>query len=277
MASPTFSVIIVNYNSGRLAKACVESIRRSAPQATYEVIVVDNASPDDSSELLATEVPDIRFLPQRENLGFARGVNVGIAVARGDFLLILNPDIFVLGRAIDTLVEFARAHPQAAVLAGQLLNANGSRQDSVFRFYTPWTILARRTPLGLLPAGRRHLDWVLLRDYDRAAPRRVDWVLGACMLVRRSIIETVGPMDGRYFLYFEDMDWCRRFWRSGFEVWYVPAARFAHYYKRASAQEGGLSALFHRPTRTHIVSGLKYFWKYRREGLLSSPPVSKNP
>lgn len=262
------SIVIVNYHSGRLAKACVESIRRSAPQAKYEVLVVDNASPDDSQELLATEVPGIRFFPQSENLGYARGVNVGIGAARGEFILILNPDIVVLEGAIDRLVNFARAHPRAAVLAGQLVNPNGSIQDSCFRFYSPWTILARRTLLGLLPAGRRHLDKVLLRGVNRAVPFPVDWVLGACMLVRRSAMDVVGPMDGRYFLYFEDMDWCRRFWQRGFEVWYVPEAQFAHYYKRASAQEGGISALWHSATRIHIVSGLKYFWKYRWQGLL---------
>jgi len=268
------SIIIVNYGSGRLAKACVESIRRSAPHALYEVIVVDNASPDDSQELLATEVPDIRFLPQTENLGFARGVNAGIEAAQGEFLLTLNPDIIVLNQAIDRLLEFARSHPQAAVLAGQLLNPNGSVQDSCFRFYRPFTILARRTPLGLMPFGRRHLRRVLLRDDARTSARRVDWVLGACMFVRRSAVAKVGVMDPRFFLYFEDMDWCRRFWDHDYEVWYVPDARFAHYYKRASAQEAGLSALFRPITRIHIASGAKYFWKYRWKG---ATPVRRAP
>lgn len=262
------SIVIVNYKSGRLAKACVESIHRSTPRVPYEVIVVDNASPDDSQELLATEVPNVRFLPQTENLGFARGVNVGIAAAQGEFILILNPDIIVLNGAVDRLLDFAHAHPHAAVLAGQLLNPNGSVQDSLFRFYTPFTILARRTPLGMLPFGRRHLQRVLLRDGDRTSARPVDWVLGACMLVRRSALEKVGEMDGRFFLYFEDMDWCRRFWEAGFEVWYVPDARFAHHHKRASAQEAGLFALLQPITRIHIASGIKYFWKYRWQGII---------
>lgn len=264
------SIIIVTYNSGRLAKACVDSIRRTAPQTTYEMIVVDNASSDDSQELLATDVEDIRFLPQQTNLGYARGVNVGIAAARGRYILILNPDIIVLPGALDALLRFADTHPNSAVVAGQLLNPTGSIQDSCFRFYSPVTILARRTPIGMLRAGRRYLDRVLLRGVDRSVERPVDWVLGACMLVRRSAIDAVGPMDERFFLYFEDMDWCRRFWAAGHEVWYVPAARFSHYYRRASAQEGGVSALFHPMTRIHISSGFKYFWKYRREGMLPS-------
>lgn len=264
------SIIIVNYGSGRLVKACVDSIRRTAPAASYEVIVVDNASRDDSAELLATEVPGIRFFPQDANRGLAAGVNVGIAEARGEYLLILNPDIIVLRDAMDRLLHFARAHPKAAVVAGQLINPNGSVQESSFRFYTPFTILARRTPLGLLPLGRAHLARVLLKEYDRATPRQVDWVLGACMLVRRSAVGDVGPMDARFFLYFEDMDWCRRFWKAGFEVWIVPEARFAHHYKRASAQEVGISALFQPIARIHIASGFKYFWKYRSEGMLPS-------
>lgn len=262
------SIIIVNYNSGRLVKACVDSIRRASLKATYEIIVVDNASGDDSREFLATEVPSIRFFPQESNLGLARGVNVGIAASGGRLILTLNPDILVLGDAIDQLVDFAKAHPKAAVVAGQLLNPNGSVQDSCFRFYTPMTIMARRTPLGLLPASQRHLRRVLLQEYDHRSPRQVDWVLGACMLARRSAIEAVGSMDPRFFLYFEDMDWCRRFWGAGFEVWVVPAARFAHYYKRESAQEAGFSALFQPITRIHIASGFKYFWKYRREGMV---------
>lgn len=278
MSSLDLSIIIVNYGSGRLVKACVDSLRPAEPNsmelqrteggATYEIIVVDNASPDDSQELLATEVPGIRFFPLPKNVGFAQGVNVGIAAAHGDLLLILNPDIIVLHDAIDELLRFAAAHHAAAVIAGQLLNPNGSVQDSCFRFYTPLTILARRTPLGLLPFGRRHLTEVLLKTVDRSVARRVDWVLGACMLVRRAAVDRVGPLDPRYFLYFEDMDWCRRFWNAGYEVWYVPSARFAHYYKRASAQEGGLSALFQPITRTHIASGFKYFWKHRRAGIV---------
>lgn len=268
------SIIIVSYGSGRLVKACVDSIRRSPPNTDYEVIVVDNASPDDSQELLATEVPGIRFFPQGTNRGFAQGVNVGIAAARGEFLLILNPDIIVLEGAIHTLLQFARAHQAAAVVAGQLLNPTGSVQDSCFRFYTPFTILARRTTLGLIPFGRRHLEKIFLAGVDLARARPVDWVLGACMLVRRKAAERVGPMDGRFFLYFEDMDWCRRFWDMGHEVWYVPAARFAHYYKRASAQEAGLGALLQPITRTHIASGFKYFWKYRSRGLV---PIKRAP
>ncbi|TSC64089.1 MAG: glycosyl transferase family protein [Parcubacteria group bacterium Gr01-1014_106] len=261
------SIVIVNYASGRLAKACVESIHRSAPHMSYEVIMVDNASPDDSQELLATEVPGIRFLPQTENVGFARGVNIGIAAAQGESILILNPDIIVLQGAIDRLMDFARAHPRAAMLAGQLVNPNGSVQDSCSRFYTPLTILARRTPVGMLPFARRHLQRILMRGEDRTRARPVDWVLGACMLVPRTALTKVGVMDERFFLYFEDMDWCRRFWEAGYEVWYVPDARFAHHHKRASAQESGLSALFQPITRIHIASGIKYFWKYRWEGV----------
>lgn len=266
MSAPDLSIVIVNYGSGRLAKACVDSIRRDPPQCAYEVIVVDNNSPDDSQELLATEVPDTIFLPQTENLGYARGVNVGIRRTRGNFVLILNPDIIVLRGAIDTLLDFARAHPRAAVVAGRLVNPNGSTQDSFARFYTPFTILARRTPLGLVPPGTRHLAWVQMRQYGRETPRPVDWVLGACMLVRSDALENVGLMDERFFMYFEDMDWCRRFWHAGWEVWYEPAARFSHYYKRESALAGGFAALFQPLTRIHIASGFKYFWKYRRQG-----------
>jgi hypothetical protein len=260
---PRFSVIIVNYFSGLLTKACIQSIRRSNPPEPHEIFVVDNASKDDSREILTSEVDGIRTFFSDTNSGFARAVNHAIRETTGEYVLLLNPDIIVLKDAVSMLLSFMSAHPKVALAAGQLVNPNGTVQDSASRFYTPLTILYRRTPLGKLPWARRHLDHVFLRDRNLSMPQTVDWVIGACMCVRRSAIEDVGLMDERFFLYFEDMDWCRRFWEKNWEVWYVPAARFAHYHKRESAQDQGILALFNPIAQTHIASGMKYFAKYR--------------
>ena len=274
MASPTLSVVIVNYYSGLLTKACIQSIRRSNPSEPYEVFVVDNASQDDSKEVLTADIDGIRTFFSPTNLGFAKAVNLAVRETTGEFVLLLNPDIIVLRDAIRELLAFMRSHPKAAIAAGQLVNPNGTIQESALRFYTPATILYRRTSLGKLPWAQRHLQRVFLRDRDLTRAQPVDWVIGACMCIRREALRAVGPMDERFFLYFEDMDWCRRFWEQGWEVWYVPTARFAHYHKRESAQEQGLLALFHPIARTHIVSGIKYFLKYRGVGVT---PVRRSP
>jgi len=266
MAPVAFSVVVVNYFSGLLAKACIQSIRRSNPSEPYEIFVVDNASRDDSREVLTADIEGIRTYFSPANLGFAKAVNLALRETHGEFVLLLNPDIIVLKDAIQTLLHFMRSHPHVAIAAGQLVNPNGTVQESALRFYTPSTILYRRTSLGRLPWARRHLRQVFMRDRDLTKAQPVDWVIGACMCVRRSAMKDIGPMDERFFLYFEDMDWCRRFWEHGWEVWYVPSARFAHYHKRESAQEQGLFALFHPVARTHIVSGIKYFLKYRGAG-----------
>lgn len=263
MTRPKFSVIIINYCSGLLTKACIASVRRARPPEPYEIFVVDNASKDDSREILTTDIAGIRTHFSSRNLGFARAMNLALRETSGEYALLLNPDVIVLTGALRALLAFMETHPRVGISAGQLVNPNGTVQESASRFYTPQTILYRRTALGRLPWARRHLDRIFMRDVDLANPQPIDWAIGACLCVRRSAMEEVGPMDERFFLYFEDMDWCRRFWRAGWGIWYVPAARFAHYHKRESAQERGLLALFHPVARIHIASGVKYLWKYR--------------
>jgi len=258
-----FSIVIVNYCSGLLTKACIQSIKRSNPPEPYEIIVVDNASKDDSREILADGLDDVKVKFMDENLGFAKGVNIGIRESAGEYIIILNPDIIVLKDGINSLINFMVSHSKCGLASGQLINPNGSIQESAFRFYTPMTILYRRTFLGRLPWAKRHLDKIFMRESDFEKEQSVDWILGACMCVRRSALDRVGLMDERFFLYFEDMDWCRRFWEAGFEVWYVASAKFAHYHKRESAQDQGVLAFFNPIARIHIASGIKYFLKYK--------------
>ncbi len=263
MEKPKVSIIIVNYYTGLLTKACIQSVRRSSEKANYEIFVVDNASKDDSREILTSEIDGIKVHFSDKNIGYSRAVNIGLKKTTGDYIVLLNPDIIVLKEGISELIRFMEEHPRAGVASGQLINPNGTPQESAFRFYQPMTILYRRTFFKYLPWAKRHLDHVFMRGTDFSKPQQVDWVLGACMCVRRSALQEVGLMDERFFLYFEDMDWCRRFWEKKWEVWYAPHARFAHYHKRESAQEQGIFALFNPVARIHISSGIKYFSKYR--------------
>jgi len=258
----TLSVIIVNHNSGALAASCIGSVQREAVPNT-EIIVVDNASADDSVPFLSSDFPDLIMIANDRNRGFGAAVNQGIRRARGECYLVLNPDIIALPGSIRTLVKFMVANPCVGLAGGKLIYPNGKLQPSCFRFYTPWTVLARRTALGRTAVGRRELDRFVMKDFDHAENRDVEWLMGSCLCLRAGAVREVGLMDERFFLYFEDVDWARRFWTAGWRVTYVPVATFAHFYQQSSRRHSALGIITNWTTREHIRSAVKYFVKYR--------------
>lgn len=254
---PVVSIIILNFNSGGLLKYCLRGIIASPPSGQYEIIVVDNASSDARIPELARAYPEIRFIFLGENRGYAAGNNIGIAASRGEFILILNPDIVVFEQSIDRLIEALRHDETLGVVGPKLLNPDRTLQYSCNRFYSPLTPLYRRTSLGRLPMAQRLLEEDLMIDWDHETPRDVDWLMGSALLVRRKAIAQVGEFDERFFLYFEDMDWCRRFWERGWRVRYVPVSTMVHFHQRLSAQ-----SFWKLPTRIHIASAFRYFAKH---------------
>jgi len=250
------SVIYVSYRSGREILDSLDSLAASGTRRPLEIIVVDNASGDDSVALLSTR-PGIRLIENRENLGLSRAVNQGLRAAGGEFLLVLNPDILVKPGSLDALADFLEAHPQAGMAGSKLLNEDGSLQHSCRSFYTLWTIILRRTPLGRLFRNSKAIRHHLMLDFDHESSRRVDWILGACMMTRRRALADVGGMDERFFLYFEDVDWCYRMAARGWEVWYAPDSVMTHLYRRASARSP-----FSRSLLAHISSFFHYYEKW---------------
>jgi len=250
------SVIYVSYNSGTEILASVDSLLAAGCSHELEIIVVDNASEDGSAAQLSGN-PNLRLIANEVNLGYGRAVNLGIEAATGDYYLVLNPDVTVRPGAVDTLAHFLEQHPRVGMAGAKLLNEDGSLQHSCRSFYTFWTILLRRTPLGKLFPRSRAIAKHLMLDFDHAVARRVDWVLGACMLVRRRAVDEVGAMDKRFFLYFEDVDWCYRMGKRGWEVWYVPEALMTHVHKRTSARNP-----FSRSLLAHITSFVHYTEKW---------------
>lgn len=272
------SIIIVNYNTAPLTKILVESLLAQMEadglrlrlsncpvrrDAQTEIIVVDNDSKDDSVLLLRSDFPEITVIDRPANVGFAGGVNAGIRAAKGSYYLILNPDMVALPKALNTLVKFMEEHPLVGVAGGQLVAPNGDLQTSCFRFYRPMTIVYRRTPLGRTRRGAAELSRFVMEEYDRTAPRAVEWLQGSCLMARARAVQEVGTMDERFFMYFEDVDWCRRFWEAGWKVMFVPSARFSHFHQRSSDRGSLLGILTNWATREHITSALKYFWKYK--------------
>ncbi|MDP3997168.1 MAG: glycosyltransferase family 2 protein [Candidatus Andersenbacteria bacterium] len=257
------SIIIVNYNTGALTHSCVESLLADKLPAGTEIIVVDNASSDESVSFLRSDFPEIRVIVNHKNKGLAYGVNRGIAAANGKYYLFLNPDIIALPGGVGTLVDFMDRNQKVGVAGGKLLSPNGKLQYSTFRFYTPRTILSRRTWLGQTKRGQEIEDTFLMKDFDHESVRDVQWLMGSCLMVRAEAVRAVGGMDERFFLYFEDVDWCRRFWETGWRVTYVPQANFSHFHQQSSRQNSLFGIIINWSTREHIWSAIKYFWKYR--------------
>ena len=229
------SVVILNWNVRDLLQQCLKSLTTAHDPFSTEVIVVDNASSDDSVAMMRAEFPDVRLVVNTTNRGYAGGNNDGIAAATRRYVLILNPDTQAVGDALSTLATYADAHPDVGVVAPQLLNADGSVQSSRRRFPTLMTALFESTWLQpIAPRG-------VLRDYyvlDRAddETQEVDWAVGACLLVRRQVIQQVGALDEEFFMYSEEMDWCRRIQQAGWRIVYLPQAQVIHHMGKSSDQ-----------------------------------------
>ncbi len=257
--TPKLTIIIVSYNTRKLIRRCLQSLLAFPPGCEHEVRVVDNASRDGSVAMLHKEFPRVKVLANKHNLGYAAAVNQGIELSQAEYVLVLNPDIVLREGSIDRMVQFMDAHPDAGLAGAKLVNTDGTLQHSCRGFYTPATLVMRRTILGRLfprhPVIRRHL----MLDYDHREARSVDWVIGACMMVRRRAIEDVGGMDERFFLYFEDVDWCFRMSRQGWKVYYVPESEMVHEHQRESAKPR-LSRSFW----AHLGSLLRFYEKWNR-------------
>lgn len=254
---PRLSIVLVCHNTRDDLIKCIRTIHDAPSRYDTEIIVVDNASADGSPEEVARHFPDVNLIENRENTGYSKGVNQGILNSSGEFVLILNPDITVKDGALDSLVEFASRNPDVGMAGSKLLNDDGTLQYSCRKFYTFKTFLYRRTPLGRFfpdsPVLRDHL----MLDWDHQSNRDVDWMLGGCLLVRRAAIDDVGLMDERFFLYFEDVDWCYRMKAHGWRVTYVADSEMIHLHRRESAAK-----LLNRRTLMHLTSMIRFYDKW---------------
>ncbi len=251
------AVVIIHYNTSGDLDRCLASLAAYPASSGCRIVVVDNASRDEGLADVHRSHPDCEWIFNSENEGYAKGCNRGLTAVDAEYYLVLNPDVVVQPGALDRLLEFADGHPRAGIVGPQLLNEDGSIQYSCRRFYTFRTLLLRRTFLGRIFPDSETVRRHLMQDFDHKQARPVDWILGGCLLARRSAIARTGPMDERFFLYFEDVDWCFRMWRAGFEVLYTPDARFVHRHRRSSAQ-GALSRSFW----SHLGSLISFYEKW---------------
>ncbi len=222
------TIVIVSWNTCNILRDCLRSVFEQLGNLACEVIVVDNASADDSVQMVKREFPDVRVIENTENRGFAGANNQGMAVAQGRYVLLLNSDTIVLEEALAKTVAFADAHAEAAVVGCRVLNADRTLQASCFMFPTVLNMLLSATYLyKLLPKnrffGRERMTW-----WDKNDAREVDVISGCFMLVRQDAMKQVGLMDDSFFMYAEETDWCYRFKKAGWKNMYTPDGSIIH-------------------------------------------------
>jgi len=264
------SALIVSFNTCALTLEAIDSV------AGFETIVVDNASHDRSASAIAARFPAVHLICSSTNLGFAGGVNRAAAAATGDTLLVLNSDACPDPGAVNRLVNLLERHPRAALVAPALRYPDGRPQPSAFAF--PGLI---QVALDLFPIDRLMDTPANGRIYANA-PRQVDHPLGACMLIRRAAWLDVGPLDEGYFMYLEEVDWCRRARQRGWQIWHEPRARVVHHGGSSTSQqpEAMFAQLwrsrlryysrFHGPSYNRLIRGLVHIGLRHRAGATES-------
>jgi N-acetylglucosaminyl-diphospho-decaprenol L-rhamnosyltransferase len=259
---PDLSIIIVNFNAADELRGCLASIARHLAAIDHEVCVVDNASSDNSVDVVRQEFPDAHLIANRENRGFAVAVNQGIARTTGHVVLWLNPDCVLLDEGLLSIVRYFGEHPDVGVVGIQLLDPDGAIQISGRAFPSyDWALGHRHSVLTRWfpnnPYSRRYLQ----TDLDRQQIADVDWVSGACLLHPRRLMGAVGLLDEQFFMYCEDVDFCRRVKAAGLRVQYHPGARVMHHV--------GASARHAR--RRVLIARHRSLWRYYRKHFRRDP------
>lgn len=231
---------MVSYNARQFLQTCLRTIFDRAYPWPVEVLVVDNASNDGSAELVQTGFPSAKLVPAGRNLGFAKANNLAFASAHGDYLLMLNTDTEVQGDALVRLVDFLDRHPDVGIVSGRLVYPDLRDQGVARTFPTPMNALFGRRSLltRLFPNNRYSRQYLLSRRHSAATPFEADWVSGACLLFRRRLLEQLGGLDERFWMYWEDADFCYRAKQGGWRVFCVPEAVVVHHEGKSSGGRG---------------------------------------
>lgn len=249
------SIIIVNWNTKEYLLPCLKSIFKGGQGTGWEVIVVDNGTRDGSREEVKKVFPSAHLIENEKNFGFAKAANQGLQKASGRFILLLNPDAQVKNGAIERLVSFMDAHSDVGVAGAQLLNADGSKQNSIANFPS----------LGTELLNKSLLRWLFPKKFpgkerNYSEPIEVDSVIGACMMVRRDALDQVGLLDEDYFLFLEETDWCYRMKKTGWKIYHIPQAEIYHF-------QGKSAETVKKRARVEFYRSRYHFFKKNRGNL----------
>jgi GT2 family glycosyltransferase len=244
------SVVIVSYNTREMTLRCLRELTDGLGGVSAEVFLVDNASTDGSVEAIRRDFPDVRIIANAANAGFGAANNQAMARAAGEFVLLLNSDAFPRPGAIQALVRYLKSHADVGVVGPRLLNADGSLQRSCYRFPSPLRAWAENLWLSAALPNHRVFGDYSRWPHDRE--RQVEWVVGACMLVRREVVAQTGGFDERFFMYSEEADWQKRIRKAGWSVAFTPASKVVHL--------GGASGAAERSRiNRHFFESLDYY------------------
>lgn len=253
--TPDVSIVIPTYNSKRHLAACFTSLRAYTQDVTIELIVVDNASADGTPGVVASEYPDARLVRRAKNGGYAAAINDGVAIAAGRYIMVLNPDTRIEEDAVSMLAAHLGAHADVGVVAPKLLNDDGTLQLSCRAFPGYTTALFNRYSLltRIFPRNRFSRGY-LMEDFAHDEPRDVDWVSGAALMFPRALFDRLGGWDSGFFMFSEDVDFCRRVHDAGMRVVYLPDARVYHAIGVSKQAPAGIVIARHRS-----------MWRYYRK------------
>lgn len=267
-ATVDLSIVILSWNTADLLEACLRALEQNPHAGTTEVIVVDNASEDDSVARVKSLFPSVVLIENAENLGYSGGNNVGTRVAKGRHILLLNSDTEVGPGALDRLVAFLDEHPGAGAVTCRLNNPDGSLQTSCMRFPTIKTAMIFDTFLQHVGFGKRHLDHYFMRDFDHLSEREVDQIPGTCTLMPRDVVRSVGLLDEELWLFFNDVDLCRRIRNAGKSIHFLPDVAILHHYGASTKKFIRFAVVWHE---NRIVYYRKHFGRWT---VLVTKPVA---
>jgi len=272
------SVIIVSWNVSDDLQACLSSIFKSNPGVDYQVWVVDNASSDGTVEMVRDKFQQVQLIQNEHNAGFAAANNQGLKAAEAEYYLLLNPDTIVPPKAFEQLLQFADEHPEAGAVGVKQVYPDGTLQHSCRRFPTIAAAMFRNTFLGGLFPKATSSQYYLMAEWDHDEPREVDWVSGACMLIRHQVLQDVGYLDESFFWGSEDVDYAFRVHKAGWQVMYTPIPAIVHAIGKSTDQvviptiirtHQGMQRLYIKHIATNLLSKvLVYAGIWVRAGVL---------
>lgn len=245
------SIIIVSWNTASITCDCIQSIYDKASDVNYEIILVDNASDDDSVNRIKNKFPDVKIIENTENKGFATANNQGMAIAQGRYYLLLNSDTILLENALKKVIDYSDLHPEIGILGCKVLNADYSLQSTLFKYPSLMQLLLSTIGFNRFKdsyfSGDRYPREIYEEEND------VDVVAGCFMLVRRAAIDQVGMMDEKFFMYAEEADWCCQIQNSGWKIRYAPVAEILHLIGKSSNQVRPQMTLCRRAGILHFI------------------------
>jgi GT2 family glycosyltransferase len=260
---PEISIVVVSYNTKEMTRKCLETINKYGKNVSYEIIVVDNASYDGSANMIACDFPEVRLIRLNTNKGFSGGNNEGIKKASGKYILLLNSDAFIEEGSLEKAVCYMKENPTVGIMGCKLTNPDGSLQPSARMLPSILNKALHISGLAFRFQKSKFFGRVDFSWWDHSSPREVGWVVGAFYMIRKETLQSIGLLDERYFLYFEEIDYCRAASKAGWKVVMNPDIRVVHLGGQSSnGTNQMISAKGKQLIKIRLISEFRYWRKY---------------